>query len=147
MIFSPLFRWNTRHYETKFWTSFLIPLQKKSFLIMWYVFKNLGFPPIGEVCNSRRTFYSSWEFLHKYRRSWYHRKSFFHTKLFNELGSSCSFWMIFHTFRFFFHSIIASSTQIDCGILWTLCFLFFPWKGIFHNIMFSFFVDNFKVVT
>src|SRR3984885_5162593 len=86
-------------------------IPKKSFVTLWYVFKNLEGPPKGEVCNSRRIFCLSWEFLERYKRSLYHNESFFQLNVSFVLESCCNFRISSHTSSSFFHSSLASFIQ------------------------------------
>ena len=66
LTISTLFCWKTKHSTINLRTSYLRPSQKKCFLTLWCVFRNHEFPPIGEVCNSKRTFCLICDFLDIY---------------------------------------------------------------------------------
>ena len=107
LIVSTLFCWQTKHSATILWISDLRSSQKKSFLTLWYVFKNPKCPPKGEVFNSKRIFFLRWEFLQRYKWSLYHNESFFQLNVSDVLGYCCNFWMSIYTSSSFFHSSLS----------------------------------------
>jgi len=111
LIVSTLFCWKTKYSAKRNWTSVLRPSPKNSLLTLWKVFKNPERPPTGEVCNSKSTFYLSWELLHKYKWSLYHSESFFHVNVSYSLESYCNLWIRVHTSSSFFHSSLVFFIQ------------------------------------